>query len=56
MGREIVRPTASRRELLRFTASGALVAPMIWTRRASAAPKTLTFLHDSSFIRDFDAY
>ncbi len=56
MGREIDRPSASRRELLRFTATGVLAAPMIWTRRASAAPKTLTFLHDSSFIRDYDAY
>jgi len=48
--------TASRRNFLRVTAAAGAVGPMIWVPRASAAPKTLTFLHDSSFIRDFDAY
>ena len=48
--------TASRRNFLRVTAAAGAVGPMIWVPRASAAPKTLTFLHESSFIRDFDAY
>ncbi len=48
--------SASRRNFLRVAAAG-VVAPAIWVPRVQAAPsKTLTFLHDSSFIRDFDAY
>jgi multiple sugar transport system substrate-binding protein len=45
----------SRRDFLRIAAAGAL-GSVIGAPAAGAAPKTLTFLHDSSFIRDFDAY
>jgi multiple sugar transport system substrate-binding protein len=41
--------------LLRIAAGGAL-APMIATVPAGAAPMPLTLLHESSFIRDFDAF
>ncbi len=55
MDRVNKRTTSSRRDFLRVAGTG-VVAPMIWVPRAGAAPKPLTFLHDSSFIRDFDAY
>ena len=45
----------SRREFLKLTAlgaAGALAAPSI----ARAAPKSLTMMHESSFIPPFDAY
>lgn len=45
----------SRRDFLRLTAAGA-IGSMVGVPAANAAPKTLTFLHDSSFIRDFDEY
>src|SRR5689334_25437690 len=50
----ITTPT-SRRDFLRIAGAGALGAAM-GVPAAGAATKTLTFLHDSSFIRDFDAY
>jgi multiple sugar transport system substrate-binding protein len=45
----------SRRNVLRLGAAGA-VSSMISGRSAQAEAKKLTFLHDSSFIRDFDEY
>jgi multiple sugar transport system substrate-binding protein len=45
----------SRRNVLRLGAAGA-VSSMIPGRSAQAEAKKLTFLHDSSFIRDFDEY
>ena len=50
----IAAPT-SRRDFLRLAGAGALGAA-VGVPAAGAASKTLTFLHDSSFIRDFDAY
>src|SRR5579862_5005957 len=49
------RNGASRRDFLKLAGAGAAGA-MVGMPAAQAAPKTLTFLHDSSFIRDFDAY
>ncbi|HKV13889.1 MAG TPA: ABC transporter substrate-binding protein [Reyranella sp.] len=53
--RKTAGATTSRRDLLRIAAGGAL-APMIATVPAGAAPMPLTLLHESSFIRDFDAF
>jgi multiple sugar transport system substrate-binding protein len=53
--RDTIGAIASRRDFLRIAAAGALGAA-VGAPPAGAAPKTLTFLHDSSFIRDFDAY
>jgi multiple sugar transport system substrate-binding protein len=47
--------STSRRDFLKLAGAGA-VGSLAGVRAAQAAPKTLTFLHDSSFIRDFDAY
>jgi multiple sugar transport system substrate-binding protein len=53
--RTLTVAASSRRDFLRIAAAGAL-GSVIGAPAAGAAPKTLTFLHDSSFIRDFDAY
>jgi multiple sugar transport system substrate-binding protein len=53
--RDTIGATASRRDFLRIAAAGA-VGSAIGAPAFAAAPKTITFLHDSSFIRDFDAY
>ncbi len=53
--RDMVGATSSRRDFLRVAAAGAL-GTVVGVPAARAAPTTLTFLHDSSFIRDFDAY
>jgi multiple sugar transport system substrate-binding protein len=49
------RVSASRRDFLRITAVTGL-GSMVGMGSARAAGKRLTFLHDSSFIRDYDAY
>ena len=45
----------SRREILKLAAMGT-AASVVGAKRASAAPKSLTLLHESSFIRTYDAY
>src|SRR5436190_958814 len=49
----------SRREFLKLTAlgaAGALAAPAIGSTAARAAPKSLTMMHESSFVPPFDAF
>ena len=53
--RKTVGRAASRRDVLRIAAAGALT-PMIGSIPARAAPQPLTLIHESSFIRDFDAF
>jgi multiple sugar transport system substrate-binding protein len=52
-----VRPSVStsRRRFLKGTAAGAAIS-IIGMPRGQAAAKTLTLLHESSFIKNFDAY
>jgi multiple sugar transport system substrate-binding protein len=45
---------ASRRDVLKIALAGAGAAALPWP--ASAANKTITMLHESSFIKVFDAY
>ncbi len=45
----------SRREVLKLAAMGT-AASVVGAKRVSAAPKSLTLLHESSFIRTYDAY
>jgi multiple sugar transport system substrate-binding protein len=47
--------TTSRRGFLELAALGA-VGAALGPRRASAQPKSLTFLHESSFIKTYDEY
>jgi len=53
--RDMIGARASRRDFLRIAAAGAL-GSMVGAPAAGAATKSLTFLHESSFIRDFDSY
>src|SRR5581483_2849518 len=53
--------SASRRSFLRVATAGAVAstvsAPALWVpQRALAAPKSLTMMHESSFIPPFDAF
>ncbi|HUA54540.1 MAG TPA: extracellular solute-binding protein [Candidatus Sulfotelmatobacter sp.] len=59
MAHKRVHGDASRRDFLKLAGAGAvgsMVGTAVGGGAALAAPKTLTFLHDSSFIRDFDTY
>src|SRR5262245_59344708 len=45
----------SRRDVLKLTAAGA-VAPLLGPVAARAAPKSLTMMHESSFVPPYDAF
>src|SRR5215470_6286453 len=48
-------PTTSRRQFLKLAAGGTAVS-LSTARVARAEPKTITILHESSFIKPFDEY
>jgi len=46
---------ASRRDVLKISALST-VGGLLGAARAQAAPKSMTFMHESSFIPPYDAY
>src|SRR5438876_7027748 len=48
-------PSFSRRQVLKSAAGGA-VTSIVGAYRSDAAAKGLTLIHESSFIKNFDAY
>src|SRR4051812_32498125 len=49
------RASTSRRQVLKAAAAGA-VTSIIGAPRGRAAAKSLTLIHESSFIKNYDAY
>lgn len=50
-----VSSSTSRRQVLKIAAAGA-ASSIVGIPRARAATKSLTLIHESSFIKNFDAY
>src|SRR5690349_12330007 len=52
----VTKRSATRREFLKVAAAGTAAVALSRPRPASAANKTITILHESSFIKPFDEY